>query len=116
MLLLCLMRHARRAITIQKPTQTAPFMIHALVRRAAQSTYFGIFLSSQIACAIIILSLSPLPQLPEVAGSDKTHHLIAYAALAFPTAFAKGRYFAPLVGAYLGLGGVIELIQPYVNR
>lgn len=63
-----------------------------------------------------MLSLSPLAELPAVPGSDKTHHLIAYGALALPTAFAIPRKWLFLGVLYITLGGVIELIQPYVNR
>ena len=49
-------------------------------------------------------------------GSDKTHHLIAYSALALPTAFAIPRKWLYLGMLYIALGGAIELIQPYVNR
>ncbi|RDE18229.1 VanZ family protein [Motiliproteus coralliicola] len=66
--------------------------------------------------AITILSLSPLPQLPEVPGSDKTHHLIAYAALVFPLAWRQPRFWPGLILLMLGWSGAIELIQPYVNR
>ena len=38
---------------------------------------------------ITTLSLWPLETLPSVPGTDKTHHLIAYAALMFPTAVRK---------------------------
>lgn len=91
-------------------------MIRSLLLHASQRKGFAIFCSSQIACAIIVLSLSPLDTLPEVACGDKTHHLIAYGALAFPTAFARGRYFGALLVAYVFLGGAIEVIQPYANR
>jgi len=66
--------------------------------------------------AIIGLSLSPLQQLPDVPGSDKTHHVIAYAVLAIPTAIAIPRKVWMIALLYICLGGVIELIQPYVNR
>ena len=73
-------------------------------------------LSGLIALAIIILSLTPLSELPAVPGSDKTHHLIAYGALALPTAFAIPRKWLFWGLVYIALGGAIEFIQPYVNR
>jgi len=48
-------------------------------------------LSSTLLVCITALSLHPLNTLPEVPGSDKTHHFVAYAALAFPTAPRKPR-------------------------
>ena len=86
--------------------------IHHLRRNPAQAGW----LSGAIALAIIGLSLSPLAQLPDVPGSDKTHHLIAYAVLAIPTAIAIPQRIWTMALLYICLGGVIELIQPYVNR
>lgn len=69
-----------------------------------------------ILSAILILSLSPADKLPEVAGSDKTHHLIAYMALAFPVALARPKNWLFVILFYFGISGMIELIQPFVNR
>lgn len=65
---------------------------------------------------ITILSLRPLPTLPPVPGSDKTHHLIAYAALMFPTALKKPKYWIALGLFFVAWSGLIEIIQPYTNR
>jgi len=65
---------------------------------------------------VTALSLWPLPSLPEVPGSDKTHHLMAYAVVAFPVALRSPvRWWLIIVGVVL-YGGKIELIQPFVNR
>jgi len=61
-------------------------------------------------------SLWPVELLPQVAGGDKTHHFIAYAALVFPVAFVRPRQWLLVFFLLLAWGGVIELIQPYVNR
>ncbi len=67
--------------------------------------------------AITVLSLSPLPELPvQPPGSDKTHHFIAYAALALPVALARPRGWGWWLAGFLGWSGAIELIQPQVNR
>mgnify|MGYP000597371654 FL=1 len=66
--------------------------------------------------AITVLSLSPLPESPPVPGGDKTHHLITYALLAFPAALRRPRHWQLLCLLFIAYGGVIELIQPYVNR
>ena len=65
---------------------------------------------------VSVFSLMPLPALPEVPGSDKTHHLVSYALVVFPIALRKSRYWFLLVVAIAAWSGVIELIQPYVNR
>ena len=65
---------------------------------------------------ITLLSLYPLENLPSVPGSDKTHHLIAYGALMFPTALHKPKYWQFIGLFFICWSGVIELLQPYVNR
>ena len=77
---------------------------------------YWIQLSALILLAITALSLSPLENLPETPGSDKTHHLIAYAALAFPTAIRKPKQWQAIIIIFALYGGLIELLQPHVNR
>ena len=66
--------------------------------------------------SITVLSLTPLPQLPDVPGSDKTHHLIAYAVLVFPVALRRPDNWLWILFLFVVWSGAIELIQPYVNR
>ena len=73
-------------------------------------------LSVLIILVITTFSLSPLGSLPEAPGSDKTHHFIAYAALAFPTALRKPRQWPIIILGFALYSGLIELIQPLVNR
>lgn len=65
---------------------------------------------------IVLLSLYPLPELPALPGTDKTHHLIAYCALAFPVALKSPERLRSILLLFVMFGGAIELIQPYVNR
>ncbi|MBT4330520.1 MAG: VanZ family protein [Gammaproteobacteria bacterium] len=65
---------------------------------------------------ITALSLWPLENLPSVPGSDKTHHLIAYAALMFPAALQKPENWLLIALSFIAYGGAIELLQPSVNR
>ena len=65
---------------------------------------------------ITILSLTPLPELPPVPGSDKTHHFIAYGTLILPTAIRKPKKWLIITLFFIGWSGAIELIQPFVNR
>lgn len=65
---------------------------------------------------ITTASLYPADQLPEVPGSDKTHHLISYFLLALPLGLAQPKHRMLVALALIGWGGAIELIQPYVNR
>lgn len=65
---------------------------------------------------ITLLSLWPLKELPAVPGTDKTLHLIAYAVLMFPTALRKPKKWIFFGFSFIAYSGIIELIQPYVNR
>lgn len=65
---------------------------------------------------IAILSLWPAGYLPEVPGSDKTHHFISYGALMLPVALRKPKYWLWIALGFASFSGVIEIIQPYVNR
>lgn len=77
---------------------------------------YWLSLSILILLATTALSLSPLDSLPEAPGSDKTHHLIAYAALVFPTALRKPKLWKVIIICFALYSGLIELIQPHVNR
>ena len=69
-----------------------------------------------ILAGITVLSLWPQESLPSVPGTDKSHHLIAYAALIFPVALRKPAYWKLISLFFIACGGMIELAQPYVNR
>ena len=72
-----------------------------------------------IATAIAVLLLLPgaereLPNWYEHA--DKVYHVILFAALALPTALGAPRNLCLLLPMALGLGVVLEFIQPSVGR
>ena len=69
-----------------------------------------------ILLTITLLSLWPLDQLPPVPGTDKTHHLIAYALLMLPTALRKPANWVLFGLLFIAYSGAIEILQPYVNR
>jgi hypothetical protein len=75
-----------------------------------------VILTLFILTAITALSLWPLDKLPAFPGSDKTHHFIAYALLIFPAALRKPPHWKLIALLFIAYSGVIELIQPYVNR
>ena len=77
---------------------------------------YWIQLSLAMLLAITALSLHPLDNLPEAPGSDKTHHLIAYAALAYPASLRKPKRWQAIITIFALYSGLIELIQPHVNR
>ena len=65
---------------------------------------------------ITVGSLSPVEHLPAAPGSDKTHHFIAYCALMLPAALRRPKYWLAFALFFILWSGLIELIQPYVNR
>ncbi len=71
-----------------------------------------------VICAITWLSLTPLPHLPmpSFQSIDKIQHLAAYSAAALPVALAGRKRWKWLILVIFAWSGVIELIQPSVNR
>lgn len=65
---------------------------------------------------ISFLSLYPFPKLPEIQGNDKSYHLFAYFLLALPTALKKPEKWVFYILIFVILGGILEILQPYVNR
>ena len=73
-------------------------------------------LTATLSFMVLTLSLTPLRTPPPVPGTDKLHHLIAYAALVLPAAALHPRALIWVLPLAVGLGGLIEIVQPYVNR
>ena len=64
---------------------------------------------------ITVFSLWP-KEAPSLPGSDKLHHLLAYAALMFPAAFGKPARRLGFGCLFIAYSGLIEGLQPLVNR
>ena len=77
---------------------------------------YWLAITTVLITAITVLSLTPLDELPAAPGSDKLHHLLAYAALSIPLSLRKPKYWWLIVIFFLAYSGLIEIIQPYVNR
>jgi VanZ family protein len=75
----------------------------------------GVILTLLLAGAIAVLTLAPVSA-EGVHGSDKLHHVLGFAALAFPLPFTRQKLALPVVLGVAAYGGVIELIQPHVGR
>jgi len=65
---------------------------------------------------ISLATLLPAEQLPSAPGSDKLHHVLGFAAWAIMPAAGDCRRFSFICLFIAFWGGVIEVIQPYVNR
>jgi VanZ family protein len=70
-----------------------------------------------IAAIIAVLTLMPPGAAAlDVPGGDKLHHLLAFAALAFPVALSQPRHVPAALIAIMLFGGIIELVQPRFGR
>jgi membrane associated rhomboid family serine protease len=69
-----------------------------------------------IAATIGYLTLIPLNMPASVPGSDKAHHLMAFALLTLPCAVLSPRSLVLLVPVAITYGGAIEWLQPKVGR
>jgi len=65
---------------------------------------------------ITVFSLWPESTAPMIPGTDKSHHLMAYAVLMFPAALRKPERWIWIGLFFSAYGGVIEFLQPFVNR
>ena len=65
---------------------------------------------------ITLISLYPLQEQPNIPGSDKVHHLIAYSALAIGVGLRRPSNYVLIIIFFSFYSGLIEIIQPYVNR
>jgi len=65
---------------------------------------------------ITVFSLWPESTAPMMPGTDKSHHLMAYAVLMFPAALRKPERWIWIGLFFSAYGGVIEFLQPFVNR
>ena len=76
----------------------------------------AVLLTFVLALLIAVSTLTPLPTKIDVPGSDKWHHFVAFAVLVFPLAYCNKLYVTSIALVALSYGGLIEIVQPYVNR
>ena len=85
------------------------------LRDGAHRHRVALTLTAILAITIAYLTLTP-QSLPVVSGGDKLHHVIGFAALSLPAATLYRRALIWLLPSAIAFGGIIEIIQPYVNR
>ncbi|GGN32485.1 MULTISPECIES: hypothetical protein [Marinomonas] len=90
---------------------TKSFYVTWLTSPTAQAV--GFLLGALI---ISVSTLTPAEFLPPAPGSDKIHHLLGFGGWTLLCAFGPIRRFAYMALSIVLWGGMIELIQPYINR
>lgn len=91
--------------------------INRRMRREFNAFNLALVLTGIVAVLIAGLMLFPVTA-PEIVGdrSDKLYHLVAFAALTFPSALLHRPLSRVVLIFAILFGGLIELIQPYVGR
>lgn len=90
------------------------FRAVALSRKRRRA--IAIWLTIGLALCIGALTLIPLSAPSAVPGTDKAHHVLAFAILTMPCAALYPKGLFRVVFAAAVYGGLIEVIQPYVGR
>ena len=68
-----------------------------------------------LAALIGLATFIPAQKFPNAPGTDKLHHVIAFAALVLPMSFAKPHQLWKYAVYGIMFGIFIELAQPFVN-
>lgn len=80
---------------------------------SARTQWIGFILGAVI---VLIATLLPMQQIVSAPGSDKIHHILGFAFWASLCAFGPSKRFLGFALIIIACGGLIELIQPFVNR
>lgn len=76
----------------------------------------AIWLTLALLACITVLTLLPLTAPSGVKGSDKVHHILAFAALTLPSAVFYPKALLHVMAVGVVHAAAIEIIQPYVGR
>ncbi len=83
----------------------------------AQNRIPWLFLSLGLTATIAALTLMPQASMPVgPQGVDKLYHMVAFAALIFPTALLRPKWCLRFGCLAILYGGIIEAIQPVFGR
>jgi len=88
--------------------------INAL-KNSRRNHHLALGATACLALVIAYFTLTPLPKF-SFSGGDKLYHLIGFAALMIPAAVLYRRALRWLLPSAIAFGGLIEILQPYVNR
>lgn len=95
--------------------QGLPGVVHVAFLTKYRVQLISVTLTVLLAIVIAFLTLAPISG-KGVPGSDKLHHSLAFAALAFPMPFARPGLVLPFIFSVIAYGGLIEVIQPFFGR
>lgn len=96
--------------------QTFPIVTRINFALTSDHQLVAVIATALVATAIFVLALVPLEVPPSIPGTDKLHHLIAFALATLPSAALWPRAIRWVVPALVLEAGFIETVQPYVNR
>ncbi len=79
---------------------------------------FRVGLVATLLMALVICAGTLIPSAAPLTppGSNKLHHIVAFAFFAMPMILVSPKYWRQMITYSLLLGVAIELIQPHVNR
>ena len=91
-------------------------MLRPLASRLLTPAALATIATLDMALVVGVATLTPLPKMVSVGGSDKLHHVLAFIGLALPVSLLRPRWLPLAVVLLAAYGGAIELIQPLVGR
>ena len=88
----------------------------AALHRPKTRRTVALTLTGVLSVIIFVFALTPLPVPPELPGTDKQYHLLAFAVLTLPCAVFYPRALVWMLPLIVAQAGLIEIVQPFVNR
>lgn len=90
--------------------------IHTAPLDPQRRRFVAVSLTVSLSVCIAILTLIPSNAAPDIVGSDKVHHILAFMSLTLPSAAFYPKALLRVVLAAVLYAGLIEVIQPFVGR
>ena len=76
----------------------------------------GLSATLLVSLAICVGTLTSFLHSNHFLGDDKLHHVVAFFCFVLPMILVSPKYWRVMITYSLIFGGLIELIQPYVNK
>ena len=88
----------------------------AALHRPETRRTVALALTGILSVTIFVFALIPQHVAPDLPGTDKQDHLLAFAALTLPCAMFYPRALIWMLPLIIAQAGLIEIVQPFVNR